>query len=259
MCHIVAAIGPFSSLSLSSIWSFGDNDQTTADILLSHSTLTYSNFCTLLKWRKHYLPQSLAITEVTNVACPVKGPAPGNGFHSPHSGLSLLLITQSVHRPVLSLLLITLHVYSHVLATYTHQYSTAPWCVQRGESAFFSVGSTFSLYLTYTYYSIVYRWMSFKSVECLTSNYQLKKTSNWLSPANPTDIYACQWSSLPAARSSTGSHFCQLDFLGTVDYIVFVSWQCDICSKPALLSFSIVPASTVQHTLYSKFLHTVQF
>ena len=117
----MAAIWPLSSLSLSSIWSFGDNEQTTADILLSHSTLTYSNF-----WRKHYLPQSLAITKVTNVACPVKGPAPGHGLHSSHSGLSLLLITQSVHRPVLSLLLITLHVYSHVLATYTHQYSTAP-------------------------------------------------------------------------------------------------------------------------------------
>ena len=49
--------------------------------------------------------------------------------------------------------------------------------------------------------------------------------------ANPTDNYACQWRSSPPARSFTYSHICQLDLLGTVDFTVFVSWWCDVCSN----------------------------
>ena len=75
-------------------------------------------------------------------------------------------------------------------------------------------------------------------IECLTSHHQLTMTCNQLCLANPTDKYACQWSSSPPARSFTGSHICQLDLLGTVDYTVFVSWWCDVCSiQPDIFSW----------------------
>ena len=67
-------------------------------------------------------------------------------------------------------------------------------------------------------------------IECLTSHHQLTKTCNQLCLANPTDKYACQWSSSPPARSFTGSHICQLDLLGIADYIVFVSEICNVCA-----------------------------
>ena len=43
-------------------------------------------------------------------------------------------------------------------------------------------------------------------IECLTSYHQLTNTCNKLCLANPTDKYACQWSSLPPDRSFTGLH-----------------------------------------------------
>ena len=61
-------------------------------------------------------------------------------------------------------------------------------------------------------------------VERLMSYHQLRKNCNQLWLANPTDKYACQWSSSSPAQSFTGSHICQLDLIGTVDYTVFVSW-----------------------------------
>ena len=59
------------------------------------------------------------------------------------------------------------------------------------------------------------------SVDCLMIQEQVTKTYNRLFLANPTDKYACQWSSSPLARSSTGLHICQLDLLGMYN-IVFV-------------------------------------
>ena len=63
------------------------------------------------------------------------------------------------------------------------------------------------------------------SVDCLTLHDQLMKTYNQLFLANPTDRNARQWSSSSPPGSSTGSHFSQLDLLGTAEYIVFISWS----------------------------------
>ena len=65
------------------------------------------------------------------------------------------------------------------------------------------------------------------TVDCL----RLTKTYNRPFLANPTDKYARQWSSLPPAWSSTGSHICQLDFLGIAVYIVFINRICNVCAK----------------------------
>ena len=65
-------------------------------------------------------------------------------------------------------------------------------------------------------------------VDCPTLQIQL--TYNRLFLANPNEKYACQWSSPAPPWSSTGSHICQLDLLGIADYIVFVSWICNVCA-----------------------------
>ena len=57
------------------------------------------------------------------------------------------------------------------------------------------------------------------------------KTNNRLFLANPTDEYACHLSSLALPRSYTGSRIGQLDLLGIVDYVVFVTWSCNVCAK----------------------------
>ena len=75
-------------------------------------------------------------------------------------------------------------------------------------------------------------------IECLTPHHQQTKICNQLCLANPTDKYARQWSISPPARSFTGSHICQLDLLGRVDYTVFVSWWCDVCYKLPVLGYS---------------------
>ena len=79
-------------------------------------------------------------------------------------------------------------------------------------------------------------------IECLMSHHQLTKTCNQLWLANSTDKYACQWSSSHPPRSFTGTHICQLDLLGTVDYTVFVSWWCNVCYNhmSLLMGFSML-------------------
>ena len=73
-------------------------------------------------------------------------------------------------------------------------------------------------------------------IKCLTSHQQLTKTCNQLCLANPTDKYNRQWSFSPPTRSFTGSHICQLDLLGTVDYTVFVSWWWDFFLRSTVLA-----------------------
>ena len=68
------------------------------------------------------------------------------------------------------------------------------------------------------------------TVDCLMFHILSTKTYNWGFLAYPTDKYACQWSSLPLAFSSTGSHICQFDLLGIADYIVFVNRICNVCA-----------------------------
>ena len=68
-------------------------------------------------------------------------------------------------------------------------------------------------------------------VECLTSHHQMTKNYNKIFLESSTDRNARHWSSLPVAWSFTGSHFCKSDLLGTVNYIVFVSWRWYICSS----------------------------
>ena len=66
---------------------------------------------------------------------------------------------------------------------------------------------------------------SFNSIECLTSHRQMTKTYNRLFLAIRLNAWHRSSSALP--RSSSGSH--SDGFLGTADYTVFVSWQCNIC------------------------------
>ena len=121
-----------------------------------------------------------------------------------------------------------------------------------GEISFYVVGSPFPIYLTCKEYSIygvrrtivgpsLFIWPAqitqlyasecpSNTVDCLTLQIQLTKTYNRLFLANPTVKYASQWSSEAEPRSSTGLHICQLDLLAIADYIVFVSWTCNVCA-----------------------------
>ena len=81
------------------------------------------------------------------------------------------------------------------------------------------------------------------TVYCLTLQILLTVTYNLRFLTNPTEKYARQWSSLPPACCSTGSHICQLDLLGITDYIVFVNKICNICARllyyPIFLAYKI--------------------
>ena len=76
------------------------------------------------------------------------------------------------------------------------------------------------------------------TIDCLTLQILFIKIYNRRFLANPTDKYARQWSSLPPACSSTGSHICHLDLRGIADYIVFVKRICDIYANLAVSSSS---------------------